>query len=52
MLAGVDKGMMEFQLHARPDAMIDLRSTLESAGHTIPAGYDDLALVMVMISST
>lgn len=39
LLAGPDKGIMEFQLHARPDAVVDLQDTIASAGHAIPAGY-------------
>ena len=38
VLAGSDKGLMEFQLRARSDATIDLRSALRLAGHTIPEG--------------
>ncbi|KAK9791353.1 hypothetical protein WJX73_006119 [Symbiochloris irregularis] len=36
VLSGSNRGLMEFQLHARPDAVIDLRSALKSAGHHPP----------------
>ena len=36
VLSGSNRGLMEFQLHARPDAVIDFSSALQAAGHSVP----------------